>query len=105
MTRDHVAPKIGTLPNYRRALAQGYSPESQGIHQVCATGDWDAAISEVTDELVSEFGVAGNTETIRNQVREIANHPVGKTPIISVSRSVPPQVRDRTIEELQPGRL
>lgn len=103
--RDFVAPYVGNLPNYRNALANWFPEESRAIGEAWASGGLDAARTEVTDELVSELGVAGTPETAREQLRDILETSVIDCPILYVPRSEPQSVRDRTIEELSPDRL
>lgn len=103
--RSYVASYIGTLPNYRNALARWYPDESEAIGDAWADGGLEAAKSEVTDEIVFDLGVAGTPETARHQLREILESPVVDCPIVYVPRPVPESERDRTIEALQPARL
>lgn len=103
--RSYVASYIGTLPNYRNALAQWYPEESEAIGDAWAEGGLEAAKSEVTDEIVFDLGVAGTPETARDQLGEILETSVVDCPIVYVPRGVPDSDRDRTIEELQPAHL
>lgn len=103
--REYVAQYVGTLPNYRRALARWYPDESEAIGEAWADGGLEAATAAVTDELVFELGVAGTPEVAREQLARIADTTVVDCPILYVPRSVPPRERDRTIEKLRPDRL
>lgn len=103
--RKYVAIYLGGLPNYRHALAEWYPEESEAIGEAWDDGGLEAAMDEVSDDLLFEFGVAGTTETARDQLREICDHDLIDTPILYVPRSVPSDERDQTIEALQPSNL
>lgn len=103
--RAYVARYVGSLPNYRHALADWYPAAARAIGEAWAEGGQEAAMAAVPDELVTELGVAGSPDEAREQLREVATSPVVDTPIVYVPRSASTTVRDRTIEALSPDRL
>lgn len=103
--RSYIARYIGSLPNYRNALAGPFTEEAQTIGEAWDEGGLDAAKACVPDELLYEVGVAGTINEARDQLRDVLNEDIVDRPIVYVPRGVPEIDRDRTIEVLSPEHM
>ncbi len=105
VVREFIAGYVGPLPNYRNALADWFPDTAHAIGDAWADGGREAAVGEVTDEVVLELGVAGTPDDVRAQLGEILDRSVIDCPIMYVPRSAPEAMRDRTIAALAPRDL
>lgn len=102
--RRHVIWYVGNLDAYRSAVSSRF-PEATTVGERWDEGDKDGAAAAVTDEMLDALGVAGTPETVRQQFREVCDHPLVDTPIVTVPRNADPAVVDRTLEAVAPSEL
>jgi alkanesulfonate monooxygenase SsuD/methylene tetrahydromethanopterin reductase-like flavin-dependent oxidoreductase (luciferase family) len=103
--KGHVAYYVGSGEGYRKAVAQAFPEEADAVAEAWREGDRGDARDAVTDEMVSELGVAGTPEDAREQFREIAVLETIDEPIVVIPAQADEALTKRTVEELSPARL
>ncbi|AHF98545.1 luciferase [Halostagnicola larsenii XH-48] len=103
--RRHVAYYVGSGEGYRNAVAMKYEREAERIANAWREGARDEATGMVTDEMVDDLGVAGDPETVRNRLRELAAESIVDRPIVVVPEPATTELRDNTIREAAPERF
>lgn len=105
--RENVASYVGRITDdtYKGAVAQRFPEEADRIAAAWRSGDRDAAADAVTDEILDALAVVGTPESGREQLRELLDHPVIDTPILSIPYLADDDVTETTFVELAPRTL
>jgi alkanesulfonate monooxygenase SsuD/methylene tetrahydromethanopterin reductase-like flavin-dependent oxidoreductase (luciferase family) len=103
--RNHLAYYVGTSDGYERAVAQVYPETATTVATAWRDGDRQSAATAVTDEMLSDLGVAGTPEEARSQLRTLTDHEIIDGPLVATPRQVDGETVERTVEALAPTRL
>jgi 5,10-methylenetetrahydromethanopterin reductase len=99
--RGHVAYYVGNGTGYQRAVAEAY-PAAEDVAAAWREGDRDAARDHVSDEMVTDLGLAGTAADVQAQLDEVAGLDVVDEPLIVIPNGVPQAMKERTVEALGP---
>ncbi|MDQ2052554.1 LLM class flavin-dependent oxidoreductase [Natronolimnohabitans sp. A-GB9] len=102
---QHVAYYVGSGEGYRRAVSMAYSERADRIAEAWRDGDKREATELVTDEMLTDLGVAGTPEEVREQFRTLVDETGIDHPIVVVPEPASEDVIETTIEALSPERL
>jgi alkanesulfonate monooxygenase SsuD/methylene tetrahydromethanopterin reductase-like flavin-dependent oxidoreductase (luciferase family) len=101
MIRRHVAYYVGSGEGYRRAVAGRFPEAADRVADRWHEGDRGGASEAVTDEMVDALGVAGDPETARERLRDVAALDAVDRPLLTIPNGAE-HLADRTLEELAP---
>jgi len=99
--RAHVAYYVGNGRGYQRAVAAEY-PAADDVAAAWRAGDRDAAREHVTDEMVTDLGLAGTAADVRAQLADLAALDVVDEPLVVIPNGVSQAMKERTVEALGP---
>lgn len=104
LVRGHLVFYIGAMGTfYREALAkQGYEEEANAIAQRVGSGDNEAAMDALTDELLDAFAVAGTPAECRERLAEFEALDGVDAISVSFPRGASKEEVEGTIDELAP---
>jgi alkanesulfonate monooxygenase SsuD/methylene tetrahydromethanopterin reductase-like flavin-dependent oxidoreductase (luciferase family) len=99
----HVAYYVGSGEGYRKAVGSEFPDGADAVAEAWREGDRGAAREAVTDEMITDLGVAGTPETAEKRLTELG----AETPIDHAILVVPvgssDELRERTLEALAPS--
>ncbi len=100
--RGHIAYYAGSADGYRNAIATAFPDRAERVADAWRNGERDEAASLVTDEMVSELGIAGTPDTARQRLRAlVAETPVDR-PLLTIPEQAANELAEGTIEALAP---
>jgi len=104
LARQHLAFYVGGMGTfYRDALArQGYEDTAHEISQQWASGDHEAAMAAIDDELLDALGAAGTPEQCRDRFAEFAEVDGVDAVSVSFPRAADTDQVDATLAALAP---
>ena len=104
LVAGHLVFYVGAMGTfYREALAeQGFEEEAYEIAQHVGSGDNEAAMEAVTDELLDSFSIAGTPEECRNRLETFERIDGVDAVSISFPRAAERDEIERTIDTLAP---
>lgn len=100
--REYLANYIGNYEAYQNAIAERFPDGAAAVADAWRTGDEEAAIDRVTDDMVGEFGVAGPPDAAREQLREVLDIDSVDAGIVYVPNGASIETYERTFSELRP---
>ena len=100
--RGHVAYYVGSGEGYRQAVASQFPDAADQVAEAWQASERQAAADSVTDEMVSELGVAGTPGDAREQLQALVEDSVVDHPIVTVPQQAADAVAESTIEALAP---
>jgi len=100
--RDYVATYIGNYGAYRRIIEEAYPEETAAVAAAYDDGNEAEARDRVTDEMLTEFGVAGTPEDARDQLRDVLALDAVDRVIVYPPAGIDGEMLDRTVDELSP---
>ncbi|WP_458189840.1 LLM class flavin-dependent oxidoreductase [Haladaptatus sp. NG-WS-4] len=100
--RGHLAYYVGSGEGYRKAVASRFPDAADRIAEAWRSNERDEAVGYVTDEMVSDLGVAGTPDEARTQLRALVENSVVDRPIVTIPQQVADDVAETTIEALAP---
>jgi alkanesulfonate monooxygenase SsuD/methylene tetrahydromethanopterin reductase-like flavin-dependent oxidoreductase (luciferase family) len=103
--RGHVAYYVGSGEGYRRAVAARFPDAADRIAEAWRSSNRSEAAGFVTDEMVSDLGVAGAPDEARQQLRALVEDPVVDRPIVTVPQQAADEVAESTIAALAPEKV
>ncbi|SFK75188.1 Flavin-dependent oxidoreductase, luciferase family (includes alkanesulfonate monooxygenase SsuD and methylene tetrahydromethanopterin reductase) [Halogranum rubrum] len=103
--KGHIAYYVGSGEGYRKSVAQTFPEEADAVAEAWRDGNRGDARDAVTDEMVSELGVAGTPEDAREQFREVAALETIDEPIVVIPAQADEELTKGTVEELSPEQM
>ncbi|MFC7045959.1 LLM class flavin-dependent oxidoreductase [Halobacteriaceae archaeon GCM10025711] len=103
--RGHLAYYVGSGEGYRRAVAGRFPDQADRIAAAWQDGEHGEAAGHVTDSMIDALGVAGTPEMARDQLRDLADHPVIDRPLLTVPNQAAADLAEETMEALAPSEL
>ncbi|QLG50578.1 LLM class flavin-dependent oxidoreductase [Natrinema halophilum] len=103
--RRHIAYYVGSGEGYRRAVAMKFPDAADRVAAAWRDGNKRDAASAVTDDMLTDLGVAGTPEKAREQLRTLVDETGIDHPIVVVPEPASNDVTEMTIEALAPDRL
>jgi coenzyme F420-dependent oxidoreductase len=104
LAKEHSAFYIGAMGTYYRdSLArQGFEDEAHDIAAKWMSGDREAALDVMDDEMVDSFMAAGTPERAREELQKFADVDGVDAVAVGFPRGASPDQIDRTLEALAP---
>jgi len=104
LVKQHICFYIGGMGTYYRdAMArQGYEDEAYEISEQWASGNREAAMAAMPDELLEEVAVAGTPDEAADHLEKFADLDGVDAINVSFPRAADPDQIDQTIEALAP---
>ena len=100
--REYLANYVGNYEAYRNVVREVFPDEVSAIAEAWNSGDEATAVATVTNEMVSEFGVAGPPERVRDELRDVLDIDVVDACIVYVPNGASVETYERTFTELAP---
>lgn len=102
--RGHLAYYIGSGDGYKNAAAIGYPEAADLIAEAWRSGDRDAAVSYVTDEMVDDIGVAGTPESASDRLESLLDkYDIIDEALLGVPRQANHDVILETVQSIGPS--
>lgn len=101
--RGHIAYYTSSSKGYRQAVATYYPDEAAKIAEKWQSSDRSDAIDLVTDDMVSDLGIAGTPEDARNQLHDLFEKSIIDHPLITIPEQVDDDLAEQTVKELSPS--
>ncbi|WP_049897018.1 LLM class flavin-dependent oxidoreductase [Natrialba chahannaoensis] len=103
--RQHVAYYVGSGEGYRHAVSTVYPERADRIATAWREGERAAATEAVSDEMLTDLGVAGTPDDARDQLRTLVSETGIDHPIVVVPEPASNAVTEATIDALAPTQL
>ncbi|APX97153.1 LLM class flavin-dependent oxidoreductase [Natronorubrum daqingense] len=103
--RRHIAYYVGSGEGYRRAAAMAYPDAAERVAEAWRNGDNREAAAAVTDEMLTDLGVAGTPEDAREQLETLVAETEIDHPIVVVPEPASSEITEATIDALAPTRF
>lgn len=98
--RRHIAYYTGSSHGYNQAVGKMFPNQAATIYEAWQQGKRDLARQNVTDDMISELGVAGTPEMARKQLREVTSTCKIDCPTIIIPSGSDHSLINRTIDEI-----
>lgn len=106
LARQHLAFYVGAMGTfYREALArQGYEETAEAVAAAWGSGDTEAALDAIDDDLLTDLGAVGTPEDAREQLRAFESIEGVDSVAVSFPRGADESELEATIDALAPER-
>ena len=104
LVRQHLAFYVGSMGTfYRDSLArQGYEDVADEIYDSWQSGDREAALDAIDDDVLGELGVAGTPETVREGIESWLSTDGLDAVCVSFPRAATPEDVSETVAAVEP---